>query len=350
MNITDFISADSLQRFRYWLKMEHLDRFFSEDFLDRLHTLHFQSPQALWLLLALPVVLFLVSRRGPVRAVLYSSVNIVRPFSRRAKANPGGVTLFFRLLALTLLILGLARPRIEVGAREEMSRGIDIMLVLDFSYSMQEGKLVVEGNEVTFMDCLKRITRDFIKERPNDRLGIIGFAVSPYLVSPLTSDHKWVMDTLDDARLDLGTAIGSAMVAGVRELELSERETRIMVVVTDGNNNIGVPPIEAAKLARMKGIRIYPVEITADRSLTPRRIAAHPLYNVAKMARGQFFQATDFSSLSTLYEHVEQLEKSFITEKKKKAYNELYMYFVIPSFVLLALEFFCGQIFWRKLP
>jgi len=215
---------------------------------------------------------------------------------------------------------------------------------------MQEGTLEVGGQKLTFFEALKGITRDFIKERPNDRLGIIGFAVEPYLISPLTTDHHWVMEMLDDTKLDLGTAIGSAIVSAVYALEQSDRETRIMVVVTDGNNNIGVSPFEAARLARAKGIRIYPVEITAHRVLTPRRIAAHPLYNVARIARGQFFQATDFDSLSVLYEHVEQLEKSFLKEKKSMAYCELFSWFVIPAMCLLLTEFVLGRTLLMRLP
>jgi Ca-activated chloride channel family protein len=317
---------------------------------ERLATFDFGQPWWLLLLLVLPVLGHLRGREGPIVAIRYSSVGLFDRLSRRTRGWRGRTLMLFRYLALALLVAGMARPRIERGVQFDQTKGIDIMLVLDFSYSMQEGKLQVAGEETTYIDALKRITGDFIKERPNDRLGIIGFAVEPYLVSPLTTDHGWVMEMLDDMKLDLGTAIGSAMVAATYALELSDRETRIMVVVTDGNNNIGVSPFEAAKLARMKGIRIYPVEITANRILTPRRIAAHPLYNVAKVSRGQFFQATDFTSLSGLYEHVEQLEKSFLKEKKSMAYFELFAWFVIPALLLLLLEFALGRTLLLRLP
>ena len=319
--------------------------------LDRLDTFEFAHPWWFLLLLPLLVLALLRGRTGPIVAVRYSSVDLVLPIARSARGRFGGYgATLLRLLAVTLLVAGLARPRVERGAQTDESEGIDIMLVLDFSYSMQEGTLDVGGEQVTYIDALKKITSDFIEKRPNDRLGIVGFAVEPYLVSPLTSDHDWVMEMLDEMKMDLGTAIGSAMVAGVNSLEQSDRETRIMVVVTDGNNNIGVSPFDAARLARSKGIRIYPVEITANRILTPRRIAAHPLYNVARTARGQFFQATDFDCLSTLYEHIEQLEKSFIAESRLKAYDELYHWFVIPGLVILLLELILGQTLFRRLP
>lgn len=319
--------------------------------LDRLKTIELAQPAWLLLLLLIPLMGYLRGRFGPVVAVRYSSVGLVRRLARRTRGRAGRHLL--RMLpyaALAFLILGMARPRVQRGMQEQESEGIDIMLVLDFSYSMQEGKLDIGGKEVTYIGALRRITRDFIKKRPNDRLGIIGFAVQPYLVSPLTSDHNWVLEMLDDMKLDLGTAIGSAMVAAVNALEQSQRETRIMVVVTDGNNNIGISPFDAAKFARAKGIRIYPVEITADRILTPRRIAAHPLYNVAKIARGQFFQATDFSSLSVLYEHIEQLEKSFVKEKRTKAYHELFAWVLIPGIMLLLADFALGRTWLRRLP
>ncbi len=317
---------------------------------ERISTFELAQPWWLLLLLLLPVLGFLRGRVGPVVAIRYSSVKLVKAVSRKTRSWRGRHLFIFRYVALALLLLGMARPRVEQGVQFDQTKGIDIMLVLDFSFSMQEGTLEANGKEITYFEALKRITRDFIKERPNDRLGIIGFAVEPYLVSPLTSDHLWVMDMLDDMELDLGTAIGSAMVAGTDALEQSDRETRIMVVVTDGNNNIGVSPFEAAKLARSKGIRIYPVEITANRILTPRRIAAHPLYNVAKIARGQFFQAADFTSLSSLYEHIEQLEKSFLKEKKSMAYQELFGWFVFPALLLLFMEFALRRTRFMRLP
>ncbi len=319
--------------------------------LDRLNTFEFGHAWWLLLLVLLPALGFLRGRAGPVTTVRYSSVGLLKGLTRSARSRFGRhLPMILRYLALGLLIMGMARPRIERGVQFDQTRGIDIMLVLDHSYSMQEGKLEVGGSEVTYIDALRRITRDFVRERPNDRLGIIGFAVEPYLVSPLTTDHKWVMDMLEEMKLDLGTAIGSAMVSATYALEQSDRETRIMVVVTDGNNNIGISPFDAARLARARGIRIYPVEITAHKILTPRRIAAHPLYNVAKIARGQFFQATDFSSLSVLYEHIEQLEKSFLKDKRSKAYHELFGWFVVPALGLLLLNFTLRQTWLRRLP
>ncbi len=314
-------------------------------------TFEFGHWQWLLLLLLLPIIGFLLGKKGPVATITYSSIDILKDISRNTKSKMGRFSLLIlRYIALSFLILGMARPRVEQGNQNTQTDGIDIMLVLDFSYSMQEGKLQVDGKEYTYIKALEKITKDFVKKRPNDRLGIIGFAVQPYLISPLTSDHNWVLEMLEDADLDLGTAIGSAMISGVRALELSDRTTRIMVVVTDGNNNIGIDPGAAAQLARKKGIRIYPVEITSSRTLAPRRIASNPLNNVAKTARGQFFQATDFESLSMLYEHIEKLEKSFITENKLKAFDEWYMFFVIPGFLLLLLQFLLSQTYKRRLP
>jgi Ca-activated chloride channel family protein len=318
--------------------------------MERLSTFDFAQPGWLLLLLLLPILGMLRGRPGPVIAIRYSSVKLIQSVSRATRNWRGRHLFLLRYAALALLLFGMARPQIERGVQFDPARGIDIMLVLDFSYSMQEGKLNVDGEEISYFDALKRITADFVEERPNDRLGIIGFAVEPYLVSPLTSDHRWVMDMLDEMTLDLGTAIGSAVVAGVQALEQSDRETRILVVVTDGNNNIGVSPFEAAKLARSKNIRIYPVEITANRMLTPRRIASHPLYNVAKTARGQFFQATDFESLSQLYDHIEKLEKSFLKEKKSMAYQELFTGFVVLAMFLLLLEFLLRRTWLMRLP
>ncbi len=319
--------------------------------LEKIDTFEFANWYWLFLLLLLPLISLLSGKKGHVANISYSSVKLVKEVSSITKSKSGRfITYLLTYLAITFLIFGLARPRVEQGSQDSETDGIDIMLVLDFSYSMQEGKLQIDGKEFTYIKALEKITKDFVEKRPNDRLGVIGFAVQPYLVSPLTSDHKWVLDMLEGMKLDLGTAIGSAMVAAVRSLELSDRATRVMVVVTDGNNNIGISPIAAAKLARKKGIRIYPVEITSGRTLAPRRIAAHPLNNVAKVSRGQFFQATDFESLSMLYEHIEKLEKSFVKENKLKAFDELYAIFIIPGLILILLEFLLSQTYKKRLP
>ena len=123
------------------------------------------------------------------------------------------------------------------------------------------------------------------------------------------------------------------------------------MVVTDGNNNIGISPFRAARYAYSKGIRLYPVEITSkNKILEPRRIAAHPLYNVAMKSKGQFFQAINFNSLETLYSTIEQLEKSFVTEQKRTQYQELFMWCVIPGLVLLLIDLLLAQTIFRRLP
>jgi len=324
---------------------------------ERLDTFEFAYWWLLFVLLPPLLVLSLLrGKTGRVIAVRYSSLSLVTGIARTARGRFGGIaSVILRFLAVGLLICGVARPRVESGSQTEETEGIDIMLVMDFSYSMQEGKIEVRDEDgeveaVSYINAMKRITKDFINERPNDRLGVIGFAVQPYLVSALTNDHKYVMDSLENIKMDLGTAIGSAMVAGVKALEGSERATKIMIVVTDGNNNIGVSPFKAARYAYLKGIRIYPVEITSSRILKPRRIAAHPLYNVAKTSRGQFFQAINFDSLDSLYDNIDQLEKTFITEERSTAYQELFAWFVIPGMLLLLLDLLLAQTLFRRLP
>jgi Ca-activated chloride channel homolog len=313
----------------------------------------FQFGAPAWWLLLIPFVVLalLRGRATPIVAVRYSSVALVRDWAKAARGGFGAWrSHLLRLLAVCCLIGALARPQVAHGTQQVKTEGIDIMLVLDFSYSMQEGTLIVDGEKVPYIDVMRRITRSFIEERPKDRLGIIGFAVQPYLVSPITSDHDFVLEVLDEAKMDLGTAIGSAMVFGVKNLATSDRKTRIMVVVTDGDNNIGVSPYTAAKYAGMKGIRIYPVKITGDAVLTPRRIAAEQLYNVAKLAKGQFFQATDFASLKDLYEEIELLEKSLIEEETPTSYQELYAFFALPGLLLLMLDLALALIWRRRLP
>jgi len=197
-------------------------------------------------------------------------------------------------------------------------KGIDIMLVLDASYSMQEGTLEIDGKKVTYFDAMKRIVSDFIRKHPNDRIGAIAFAVQPSLVCPLTADHKFLIESIDKVKMDLGTSVGSSLVTAAKALEGSpDSRTRIMVLITDGNNNIGVSPFKAARYAKSKGIRIYPVEITNTPIVTPRKLAAHPLHNVAKTSNGQFFQATNYKSLAELYKTISALSSTDKDDKSK---------------------------------
>jgi len=169
---------------------------------------------------------------------------------------------------------------------------LDIVLVLDSSFSLQDSGLQVDGKEVLFVDYVKNLARDIIKARPDDRIGIIGFAVQPFRVSPITDDHEHALEKLGAMKTDLGTAIGSAIEAATEMRDESDAPNRIMIIITDGgHNNVGIPPRAAAKKARMKNIRVYTVKVTATPLLDPQDIARDPLFEIAEPPGGTFSQA-----------------------------------------------------------
>ena len=150
------------------------------------------------------------------------------------------------LLGLALLAIAMARPQLGKSLTQVEASGIDIMLVLDVSQSMLTKDFTVGGDQATRIDAIREVTRKFIEARPNDRIGIIAFAGHPYVVSPMTLDHDWLLQNLERVRTGMvedGTAIGSAMASAANRLNDKDSKSRVIVLLTDGENNAGkIPP------------------------------------------------------------------------------------------------------------
>lgn len=312
-------------------------------------TFDFAHPWVLALLALLPVMAWLRGRAGRPAAVRYSSGALLRAVARRSRFDPGRVRLFLELLGLALVILALARPRVEKGHQFDESKGIDIVMVLDFSGSMDTRDFTVDGERTTRLDALRKVIKEFIAKRPSDRFGIVGFAAKPYLISPLTLDHEFALETLAEARTAGGTAVGSAMLAAARMLKGSGGLSKIEILVSDGLSNTGIPPLEAAAALAREGIRVYPIEIL-EQSQPAGEIEKHLMHQIAKITRGQFFRATDFDSLRTIYGRVDALEKSFFREKRFRTYTELFPWAAVAALLTLVAESLLRQTLWLRLP
>ncbi len=166
-------------------------------------------------------------------------------------------------LALAIFIFALARPQLGKSLTEVEASGIDIMVVLDVSGSMLTKDFTVGGDSATRIDAIREVTRKFIEGRPNDRIGIIAFAGRPYVVSPLTLDHDWLLQNLERVRIGLvedGTAIGSAMASAANRLNDKKSKSRAIVLLTDGENNAGkIPPNTAAEAIKALGIHLFAI-------------------------------------------------------------------------------------------
>ena len=183
-----------------------------------------------------------------------------------AKASAARAGKFLRallLLTLALFIVALARPQLGKSLTQVEASGIDIMLVLDVSGSMLIKDFTVGGEPATRLDAIREVTRKFIEGRPNDRIGIIAFAGRPYVVSPMTLDHDWLLQNLERVRIGLvedGTAIGSGIAAAANRLNDKHSKSRVIVLLTDGENNAGkIPPNTAAEAVKALQIHFYAI-------------------------------------------------------------------------------------------
>ncbi len=207
--------------------------------------MRFLFPHILWLLLLLPFLAFLKGRSGRAASLTYSTATLIRRIGVPSKSVAGRLLFFLKLIALGLLIMALARPQFGRGTTEIEASGIDIVLAVDISGSMEALDLTLNGNTANRIDVVKSVIKNFIQERPSDRIALQAFAGRPYLVSPLTLDHDWLILNLDRLRTGMvedGTAVGSAIIAAVNRLRDQKAKSKIVILLTDGVKGKSVTP------------------------------------------------------------------------------------------------------------
>ena len=331
-------------------------------------TFAFAHPWLLLLLLLLPVLAMLQGARGAAPAVVFSSLATLRQLGDARRAKAGGWRSSLLLLALAPLIVALARPQQGRTISHVEASGIDIMLALDVSRSMLAEDFTIGNQRVNRVEAVKKVTEEFIEGRPNDRIGIIAFAGRPYLVSPLTLDHDWLLQNLERVKIGLvedGTAIGSAIASASNRLKDRESKSRIVVLLTDGDNNAGkVPPLTAAEAAKALGIKVYTVA-AGTRGFAPMpmvmfgrtvyqnvrvTVNEEALTQIAKLTDAQFYRATDSKSLAQIFAQIDKLEKSTVTMSQFKQVRELFPWFLAAGGALAGLSLLLEQTAWRRLP
>ena len=329
----------------------------------------FLQPEWFWLLALLPLVLLWRGRRGPVAAIEYSDVSLARDVARRGRSRMGVLIWMLPILAAGLFVVGLARPQRAHGRTEVTANGIDIVLDLDVSGSMQALDFEINNQRVNRIEVVKSVVSKFIDERPDDRIGIIAFAGAPYLVSPITLDHDWLQQNLERVAVggaDDGTAIGSAIAASVNRLRLTQAKSKVIILLTDGVNNTGkISPLAAAEASRAMGVKIYTVGVgvRGDAPIPVRDAAGNTrivmarvdvdektLQAVADETGGKFYRATDTDSLQKIYEEINRFEKTAQTVQKFEHTEELYPWALIPALGILGLSLLLQQTRLRRLP
>ncbi len=329
----------------------------------------FAHPWLLLLLVLVPLLAWLKGRTGRPNAFLYSSVGLVKNIVGLSRSSVGRILMRMRWLALILLIIALARPRLGEGQAKIRASGIDIVVALDLSGSMAAEDFELKGQPVNRLVIAKDVLEQFIRKRENDRIGLVAFAGRAYIATPLTLDHDFLrqnLERLNLGTLEDGTAIGSAISAAVNRLRDIQAKSRIVVLMTDGQNNAGkVPPATAAEAAQALGIRLYTIGVGT------RGIARVPYVNVfgqkgyidqkvdideemltkvAEMTGGKYFRAENTAGLRKIYDEIDQLEKTEVEINKYQRFRELYPFVALAGLVILLLEVILSNTVWRRLP
>jgi Ca-activated chloride channel family protein len=329
----------------------------------------FAHPWLLLLLLAIPVLAWLKGKFGGTAAVTFSTTSMLAEIGSRQRNRPGAFLAGLSYLALALFIIALARPQLGRVTTRVQATGVDIMLVLDVSRSMLAEDFTIGNRRANRIDAVKLVTEQFIRQRPNDRIGIVAFAGRPYLVSPLTLDHDWLIRNLERLRIGLvedGTAIGSAIASAANRLKDKEAKTKLILLLTDGDNNAGkVQPLTAAEAAKALGIRIYtigagtegeapfPLQNAFGRTVYRNvlvKFDEKTLGEIATITNGQYFRATDTNSLRKIFSEIDKMEKTKVEVERTAQYRDLFYYVLIPGIACLLLEILLSQTVWRRLP
>ncbi|MFP4541165.1 MAG: VWA domain-containing protein, partial [Opitutales bacterium] len=322
----------------------------------------FAHPEAFLLLLLPLVFLFLRGRGGRQAAVQFPAIALAKQVAAFVRSKPGRFRGLLRAAVLTLLVVALARPQAGEETSEIRSSGVDIVLAVDLSTSMWAHDFELGGIRQDRLSVVKNVVREFIEARPNDRIGLVAFAAEPYLVSPLTLKHDWLIQRLEELRIGMvpdGTAIGSAIGSSVNRLLDQEAETRLVVLMTDGFNNRGqIDPLPAAEAAAAFDIKVYTIGVgrpglvpypadfdrlgrpvrTPDGRLPlvnrPSQIDLETLQQVAQETAARYYHATDAEELGRIYDEIDQLEKTEITFNVRRMFDD---YFWIPLLGALGL-------------
>jgi Ca-activated chloride channel homolog len=326
-------------------------------------------PQLLWGLLLLPLIAWLQGKQGGAPSILFPSKKLWEGLGKQRRHYSGAILMTILYGAMALLIVALSGPRSGRSLQHINASGVDIMLVLDVSGSMIAEDYHIGETRVSRLDAVKKVTEDFIRARPYDRIGIVAFARRPYLVSPITLDHDWLIKNLDRIKLGLvddGTAIGSSLAMATSRLKDKEGKTKLIVLLTDGVNNAGkVTPRTAAEATHTLGLKVYTVGAGSNGpapvpAIDPfgRKVYQTMesefdeklLQDIANRCGGKYFRAADTQALERTFQEIDHLEKTPIKIEHNVDYTELFRWFVGAALLLLLLEIILSKTIWRRIP
>lgn len=325
----------------------------------------FLHPEYFFLLIIIiPMVWWYVRKQKTAFASLQiSSLKAFENTPRSGKDLLRHLPILFRILALIFLIIAIARPRSTDSLQNVTTEGIDIMISLDISGSMLAMDL--KPNRI---EAAKRVAVDFIKGRPNDRMGLVIFAAESFTQCPLTLDHNVLINLFNDVQLGMledGTAIGMGLATAVNRIKDSDAKSKVIILLSDGENNRGaIAPLQAGEIAKTFGVRVYTVGVgtvgTAPMPINTVfgqqiqdvevRIDEDMLKGIADMTGGKYFRATDNRALESIYKEIDELEKHKIEVQEYTRHKEEFLPFVLLAALFLLCEIFVKNLVLRILP
>ena len=327
---------------------------------------NFLNPEFFWLFLLLPaaVVWFIWKRKQQSATLKISSVKGFKAQkSFLAKLKP--FLFVLRLLALSSLIIAMARPRkVDISSQTKSTKGIDIVMAIDVS-----GSMLAKDLKPNRMEALKKVAENFVEGRPNDRIGIVLYAAEAYTKTPVTSDKAVVLNAIQsieyNSTLQDGTGIGMGLTTAVNRLKDSKAKSKVIILLTDGVNNAGfIEPETASQIAREYGIKVYTIGIGTNGNamfpyayapnggflfkMMPVEIDVSLLQTIARNTGGKYFRASSNSKLEAIYKEINKLETTEIQELKFYDYDEKYRPFVWIAGILILLEFGLRNTIYRS--
>jgi len=324
----------------------------------------FAYPLVLIALAMVPVVVWAMRRRRK-RSVGYPSVDLLLDAGLEASAWKKYGRTVLRALVLALLILGVARPQTGQSEYRTHAEGVDIMLLLDSSGSMQAEDFRPKNR----LHVAREVVKEFIGGRSHDRIGLVAFAAQAVTQCPLTLDYpvlSRLVDEVDIGMLEDGTAIGVALATACNRLKNSTAKSRVVILLTDGQNNTGsIDPTTASRVAASLGIKVYTIGVgTKGRAPMPvndpvfgRRTVTvqvdldeETLIKIAELTGGLYFRATNREELVEIYKEIDKMEKTRIESETFVEYTDHFSWFILPVLGLLVAELALGQSVLRELP
>lgn len=325
----------------------------------------------LLLLLLIPYIIWYVQfrnrgKRKMEAAMVFSDTYACRKAPMSLRVRLVHMPMFLRCIAFALIVIAMARPQTHNAWDERTVEGIDIMLAMDVSTSM-----LAEDLTPNRIEAAKQVAAEFITDRPNDNIGLTIFAGEAFTQCPMTTDHASLLNLLKGVRTDIaahglisdGTAIGMGLANAVSRLKDSKAKSRVVILLTDGSNNMGdISPMTAAQIAKSLGIRVYTIGVGTNKVARypmpvaggvqyvniPVEIDTKTLRSIAATSDGHFYRATNTKELRTIYKDIDQLEKSRLNVKKFSKRYEAYQPFVLAAIIVLVLEMLCRLTVFRR--